>query len=211
MSNSKTGFIVYDFMNRDLGISGATVILYALIYSFTMAGSDCHGSVAYMAKRIGVSETTVKRGLKTLLSKGLIIKRADKSLRTNIYVANLSVLSKKDRIPVQDDDLLPDANQTASEVKMNHNNKEIIKTKTTTSSTEPKEVKPIKFLLWGHDKVVIMTQEQHDDLKRRLGDYMLEHYIIRLEYNILSNRIYAKNHYKIILTWAREDACLEYN
>ena len=63
--------------------------------------------------------------------------------------------------------------------------------------------------MWGHEKVVMMTQEQYDDLKFRLGDYMLEHYIIRLEYNILSNRIYAKNHYKMILTWAREDSSLE--
>ena len=209
MSKNKTGFIVYDFMNRDLGISGATVILYALIYSFTMAGGDCHGSVAYMARRIGVSETTVKRGLKTLLSRNLIVKRTDKTMRTNIYIANLSVLSKENRIVDQDDDLLPGSNETVSGVKMNYNNKEIIKTKTS-SSTEQREEKRIKFLLWGHEQVVMMTQEQYDDLKLRLGDYMLEHYIIRLEYNIINNRIYAKNHYKMILTWAREDSSLEF-
>ena len=65
------------------------------------------------------------------------------------------------------------------------------------------------------DSIVLIANASSGDFRktrrliRWLGDYMLEHYIIRLEYNILSNRIYAKNHYKMILTWAREDSSLE--
>ena len=140
MNNKQTRFIVYDFMNSDLGISGATVKIYALIYSFTVAGGDCHGSIDYMAKRIGISSKTVKRGLKLLLERNLILKIPDTTRRTNTYVANLKILNRDDPLPDTDVrgnfSTLPRSNVPMSPGEMSPNNKIIINTTKTSSTTE---------------------------------------------------------------------------
>ena len=213
MNNKQTGFIVYDFMSRDLGISGAAVKIYALIYSFTVAGGDCHGSTEYMANRIGVSTKTVKRGLKLLMERNLIIKLPDTTRRTNTYIANLKILNSNVPLPGSDVrgnfSTSPESEVPMTEVEMSHNNKKIKNTTKTTSSTERAKEELPRFRFFGREKLVVMTCEQYDDLDERLGEKILEHYIIRLEYNIMTNNLYCKSHYKTIINWAREDAKLE--
>ena len=68
--NKKTGYALYDFMTRDLGLSGVALRVYALIYSFTAAGGNCHGSIEYIAERTQSSRTSVKRALQILVAKG---------------------------------------------------------------------------------------------------------------------------------------------
>ena len=178
-----------------------------------MAGGDCHGSIDYMAKRIGISSKTVKRGLKLLLERNLILKIPDTTRRTNTYVANLKILNRDDPLPDTDVrgnfSTLPRSNVPMSPGEMSPNNKIIINTTKTSSTTERAKEELPRFRFFGHEKLVIMTDEQYDDLDERLGEKILEHYVIRLEYNIMVNNLYSKSHYKTILSWAREDAKLE--
>ena len=113
-------------------------MVFALIYSFTVAESKCYGSIEYISSRVGASCSSVKRALNLLISRNLIIKRSDKSFRTKIYVANLSMLLGKDPIFSQIDppgtDRLADLISDFEEPILGYNNKEIIKS-TTTSST----------------------------------------------------------------------------
>ena len=52
MENKRnTGYILYDFMMKEMGLDGVALKVYALIYSFTKAGSDCRGSVRYIGER----------------------------------------------------------------------------------------------------------------------------------------------------------------
>ena len=91
-SNAKkmkdTNFSIHNFMIDDLKLDGVPLKVYALIYSFTKAGNDCHGSVDYICERVGASRTSVKSAIKKLLEKGYITKIEDSKIKTNRYVAN---------------------------------------------------------------------------------------------------------------------------
>ena len=67
----KTGYALYDFMTRDLGLSGVALRVYALIYSFTAAGGNCHGSIEYIAERTSSSSASVKRALCDLVARDM--------------------------------------------------------------------------------------------------------------------------------------------
>ena len=85
--NKKTGYALYDFMARDMGLSGVALRVYALIYSFTTAGSDCHGSIGYIAKRVDASYKSVQLSLKHLVERGYVTKRQEKPKKPSTYVA----------------------------------------------------------------------------------------------------------------------------
>ena len=93
---------------------------------------------------------------------------------------------------------------------MSYNNKEIINTSTTTSTTELTQNRDTDFLSFGPERLTMMTMEQHLDLTKKLGREALDYYIARIEGTLIScPGMYLKNHYKTILKWAREDAKLE--
>ena len=210
---SKTGFMIYDFMVERLYLTGVALLVYALIYSFTVAGSNCHGSIEYIGTRVGASRSSVKRALNLLLSRELIIKRSDSKLRTKIYVANLSVTVACDlelsQIDMPGTDRVTESDLASSGFNLGHNNKEIIKT-TSTSSSGKSQSENFVFEFFGSEKLIMLTYKQYADLQKRLGKETLEHYIARLESTLLFRPgIYVKSHYKTILKWAREDASVE--
>ncbi len=209
---SKTGFMIYDFMVDRLCLTGVTLLVYALVYSFTVAGANCHGSIEYIGIRVGASGSSVKRALNLLLSRGLIIKRSDSKMRTKIYVADLSATlcydSELSQIDLPGTDRVTESDLAASGFNLGYNNKEIIKT--TTSSAGKSESEDFYFEFFGSEKLIMLTYKQYIDLKNRLGKETLEHYIARLESTLLFRPgIYVKSHYKTILKWAREDARVE--
>ena len=83
----KTGYLLYDFMSKEMGLSGVALRVYALIYSFTRAGGDCHGSLEYIAERTQSSRTSVKRALHMLVTKGFVIKAQTASNRPCVYIS----------------------------------------------------------------------------------------------------------------------------
>ena len=85
--NKKIGYALYDFMTRDLGLSGVALRVYALIYSFTAAGGDCHGSIEYIAERTQSSRTSVKRALQILVTNDFVKKEQTISNQPCIYTA----------------------------------------------------------------------------------------------------------------------------
>ena len=85
----KTGYALYDFMTRDLGLSGVALRVYALIYSFTAAGGNCHGSLDYIAERTQASKRMVQRALDLLVKREYVIKEKISPSHPSIYVARL--------------------------------------------------------------------------------------------------------------------------
>ena len=67
-------YTVYRFMTRELGLRGAELQVFALIYSFTVAVGEFSGSRTYVAETVGVTERTVDRALRELCHRGLIIR-----------------------------------------------------------------------------------------------------------------------------------------
>lgn len=74
------------FMITELKLCGTPLLVYAMIYSFTVSGKEYWGSRNYIAKRVGCSVSTVDRALRKLEKMGLINER-QKAYGRNIYVA----------------------------------------------------------------------------------------------------------------------------
>ena len=134
---NSTGFFIHDFMIDRLALSGVALTVYALIYSFATSGGECHGSIEYIAARVGSSQSTVKRVLADLCSRELLIKCSDPKIRTKIYKVNHAALVGECGFEAQNDlvqnELPPDSFSAFEGFKMSYNNKEIINTSTTTS------------------------------------------------------------------------------
>ena len=90
-NEKKTGYVLYDFMKEELSLSGVALQVYALIYSFTKAGGDCHASIKNIAKRIGTTPTSVKRAIKDLIEQDYIVKTTNNQSTANHYIANRGV------------------------------------------------------------------------------------------------------------------------
>ena len=197
-------FIVYDFMVDELKLSGATLLVYALIYSFTNAESECYGSLEYIAERVGASRTTVYRSLKELTRKNYIIKGKAERIGKVSYIANRNVLFKNESTATSE--------CNTESFKTAPNNKEIKKEIITNyhSFTQEGAKRPICY--FGPNKVVEMTLHQYTNLLRAIGISDTLRYIRILDEKILSAKPRAyKNHYKTIITWAREDCLVDEN
>jgi hypothetical protein len=124
-------------MTKELGLGGAKLLVYALIYSFTVNDGSFFGSRGYIAEACGITDTTVGRVLKELLQEGLLIKNEERTnFETQIYTAIIPFTDGKDTqnepsaksvSPIQNV-YLPPANCTPSPSKMTDNNKDYTKT-----------------------------------------------------------------------------------
>ena len=193
--NKKTGYAIYDFMTRDLGLSGVALRVYALIYSFTAAGGNCHGSIGYIAKRVDASYKSVQLSLNRLVEKGYVTKKTVKPKKPSVYTAVTDV-------PITDY-RLNDAKLPIESVKTTDNNKEDNKDNyLPTNNCYRDELRPIEIGEWS----VRLTLHQYVCLLRAIGILPAIDYIRKLDRQITSHpeRTYP-NHYKTIITWARQD------
>ena len=196
-------YVIHDFMVKALKLSGVSLLVYALIYSFTKVGGECYGSMEYIAERVGSSRTSVYRALKELIRKNLIVKHKSEKYGKISYVANVEFEFQ-------------DATQEISEFntasyKMTPNNKEDNKEEIITNNHSfiQKGAKP-EIMRLGKDKVIVLTRHQYDNLVRSLGYMPFFHYLDVLEERILAKPMGSyKNHYKTIITWAREDGLVD--
>ena len=217
----KTGYALYDFMTRDLGLSGVALRVYALIYSFTAAGGDCHGSLDYIAERTQASKRMVQRALDLLVKREYVIKEKNSPNHPSIYVARLDPHGQnvhvKDELHGHDvhakDELHShDVHVTRSKCPcdvdmMSTNNKDNNKEDNKdnylpTNCCYRDELRPIEI----GERSVRLTLHQYVNLLRAIGVLPAIDYIRKLDRQITSHpeRTYP-NHYKTIVTWARQD------
>ena len=85
------------WMINELDLKGNELLIYALIYGFSQDGqSEFYGSRSYMADWCNASLPTIDKALNELLSKELILKRAEtiNNITFNRYKVNLGVVKK---------------------------------------------------------------------------------------------------------------------
>nr|MBE6545148.1 helix-turn-helix domain-containing protein [Oscillospiraceae bacterium] len=195
-------FIVHDFMVEKLKLDGTELMVYALIYSFSNAGSNCYGSIEYISKRIGASRTTAYRALKNLVKKNYLIKQKPAKSGKVIYTVNDEILFKNETVGVSE--------QNSEICKIEPNNKGIKKKIITNyDSIYLKKAKP-SITHFGPKKLVAMTLHQYTKLLMAFGVIPTLDYIKILEGRIDSAEPGAyKNHYKTIITWGRQDGLLD--
>ena len=216
-NEKKTGFIVYDFMKSELGLTGVTLQVYALIYSFTKAGSACHGSIEHIADRTKSSTASVQRALNFLVEQGYVTKRKISPKRPSIYTANLDSIYQNDSITnesINQNDSMIESKCEYDTIKMIDNNKEDNKGDNNNINElnihslikEYWKDKPRPIQAFGSKKVVMMTLHQYANLLRAVGVKPTLRYVRLLENRITANIFPVKeNHYEMIIDWARED------
>ena len=81
-------FTIYDFMVDELHLSQNQLLVYALIFSFTVnSQSGCYASQSNIARRIGVTRKTVNYCLNALMQKNLIEEKCDsRSGKSKVYL-----------------------------------------------------------------------------------------------------------------------------
>jgi len=209
----KTGYLLYDFMSKEMGLSGVALRVYALIYSFTRAGGDCHGSLEYIAERTQSSVASVHRALAFLVEKGYVTKEKLSKNRPSIYTALFDPQVQNG--PANDKSLDHNDNVTLSKCEgdiitvINNNkdnNKDYNKSNYLPTYDLQAEGGTKRISVLGKTGVVRMTFHQYACLVRAVGVIPTIGYIRKLEEQILRypERKYP-NHYKTILTWARQD------
>ena len=138
-------FPIYHFMTKVLGLGGAKLLVYALIYSFTVSEGSFFGSRGYICEACGIAMSTASKVLFELLNDGFIEKGDTTSFGTVSYIAliedmpRLSVDSQesekrnfenrnaeKEIPPIQKSD--------TPRPKIGHNNKDYTKTNIHTST-----------------------------------------------------------------------------
>ena len=74
-------------MTKELGLGGAKLLVYALIYSFTVSEGSFFGSRGYICEACGIAMSTVSKVLFELLNDGFIEKGDTTSFGTVSYIA----------------------------------------------------------------------------------------------------------------------------
>ena len=90
---SQKGFYIYEFMLAPgLKLKGCALLLYALIYSYTINGLEMFEGMESLAKRFNYTREFVGKSLRELSEAGLIIRCEHRHQPGNTYsyVANLS-------------------------------------------------------------------------------------------------------------------------
>ena len=213
-NEKKTGYIVYDFMREAMGLSGVTLRVYALIYSFTKAGSDCHASLNNMAKRVDASSKSIQRSLKELLDKGYIIKTTNHTATSNHYIADMDKVGQNVHGQSEEGGQNVHGGETQCPGgidTMSNNNKDNNKEDNTNINIhslikEYYKDKPRPIQPFGSKKLVMMTLHQYANLLRAVGVQPTLSYVRLLENRIIKGMFPVKeDHYQQIIDWARED------
>ena len=86
---------IQSFMIDLFGLSGAELLTFAFIYSFSSAEKGgFHGSVSYLAKRTASSDRSAAYAIASLLKKDLITKKKCESSDSLIYSVSASAAAK---------------------------------------------------------------------------------------------------------------------
>ena len=99
MIKSESFITIQGWMITQLGLSGASLIIYAIIYSFSQDGDSVYkGSRQYLADWCNCSISGVKKCLKQLQESGLIIQVLHSIDNQHVhYRANLELVSQSDQ------------------------------------------------------------------------------------------------------------------
>ena len=75
LKGMQTYFILHDWMTDKLELHGVSLLVYGLIYSFSITGKEVYdGSLEYLSHRLSVSKSSVCRVLDKLVNSRLIEK-----------------------------------------------------------------------------------------------------------------------------------------
>ncbi len=189
---NEMSYQIKSFMWQKLSLTGGELNVYAIIYSFTQGeGEGYFGSQTILANASGISLSSVKRVLASLLKKGLI-----KKVRLG---------GKCSYICVDDIDEIEECGEGSATLVLPT---EVISEKGLSLSSEL-IVEPSKarysFLPIGRNGILSMTGEQYNALLSLVDEPSLTAYIHKLEDAVLNKGYRVNNPYKTIRKWIYKD------
>ena len=101
MADNNTYFIVFSWMQNQLGLKGTERDVFAIIYGFSQDGvNKFTGSLNYISSFLKVSRQSVINALASLIEKDYIIKEQSviNNVKCNSYKVNLEVVKNFDRV-----------------------------------------------------------------------------------------------------------------
>lgn len=122
--NGENYILIQGWMRTELDLKGNELLAYALVYGFCQAeGHSFHGSRSYIMEWLGVSsKDTVTRVMKSLVSKGLLL-REEKNIRGMTFVEyTCAPRSENQTTPGLKISLPQSENQTTPRLKIRPNN-----------------------------------------------------------------------------------------
>ena len=220
-------FIIYDFMVTK-GLSGVKLLIYALIYSYTIGTYGLYfGSKEHLAETVGSTTRTVYNLLKSLIKEGLLEKYSDgkrEGYRCVIGKIHDLELTNEDEVISDDPESLnSEENAFLSELlKMD--------TEDTAAFSEDEEdgipvyeklallaPKNPKFKLVEFERFEYLTlsEVQYRELLRLVTSDVLWIYFTRfnnmIKNNIKEGKKSPRSHFKVIKQWILEDLSPEKN
>jgi len=96
--------VIWEFMMGELGLSGAELIVYAVIFGMHRSYCDCFcGTRTYLQKWCNAGKTTVNNALKSLERKQLIRKeyRQYENIKKAVYFINTEALPTLDMFTLE--------------------------------------------------------------------------------------------------------------
>ena len=191
-------FMIHSFMVDELELGGTRLLIYAIIYSFTVGREGLYyGTQDYLSEMGGMSLSSVKRVLSYLTEKGYIEKctvgrkegyRATETRKR--YTADVEDMPSNDaeeELPPYD--ILMERGIDVREL------------------IAPPTVKP-KYVFHSIGKmgIVNMTAEQYQILLGLVDEDKLVAYISRIESMVMDSGFKIYNSYRTIRKWIAEDA-----
>ncbi len=200
MSNSKImNYSIHSFMIEELDLGGASLLVYAVIYSFTKGDKHCfYGSQGFLARAIGMSVSSVKRALDLLLEK--------KYIKRSVYEGHPAYVAIKEsinRLIPQEEDI--DPGYTPFEIA---SAKELEGDRSGSLYYYfPDEERPLYEEYYADKGTTLkMTPGQYKNLIRLVGKKKVSEYIRRLEDFLDESYTYTcHSPYRTIKRWIYKD------
>ena len=191
-------YIIHTFMCEELGLGGGELLVFAIIYSFTYGSGFYYGGHNYIAKSSGLSISTVKRAISSLLKKKFITRHSES--RNQGYktteIAKPRVASDADK-PCTEAKEKPTA-PLKIEKRAEFDISDCI------SQNPPK----YEYRTIGRNEIVHMTPEQYTKLLTLVEPEVLFAYVRKLEILIKEQNYRTFSPYKTIKEWIHKDAAV---
>ena len=181
-------FTIHRFMTRDLGLRGAALIVYAIIYSFSHDGRGTFfGNRDLLADYAGISISTVGKILNDLRKMGLIDIVGGKNFEHKEYKTNTELIKDRSRIlPVEQPNFTctaaanemrssrilpaPQPNFTHYNKYNNKNNNKYIYNSNKDEKEEKKNFSEVKYMNFDPEEAFRLALERSDEMFREMAE-----------------------------------------
>ena len=192
---------VQGWMVTELKLFGGELLIYSAIYGFTQEQNQWYtGARQYLADWTGCTKQTVTKYLKSLVEKGLIIRRerAENGVIFVDYRANISP-TVAEKITGVGENFTHGSKNNHLGVGENFNT--IINSNSNNTKTSNKS--NICKHRYGEYNNVLLTDEEYQKLRKEVPDY--EEWIQKCSEYVASTGRSYKSHYAAIRKWVRKE------